>query len=33
MLPLYLMIAAAVIVAGGFALAIILSERRATRKP
>jgi hypothetical protein len=33
MLPLYMMIAAAVLIAGGFALAILLSERRAARKP
>ena len=33
MLPLYLMITGAVVIAVGFALAIIFSERRAARKP
>ena len=33
MLPLYLMIAGAVVIAVGFALAIAHSERHTTRKP
>lgn len=33
MLPLYLMIAVAVLIAGGFTLAILWGERRAARKP
>ncbi len=32
MLPLYLMIIGAVLIAGGFALAIVLSERRTAPK-